>query len=244
MSTWTSTGTSQCLANSRFFCSASKLWPSTGPEIAQAEFLEQRRLDEEVLRLAFPLRVNAVHLHAGREALEERLHVVVQLVVGRARADPVQVARDRADVFRDRPLVVVEDDDQPLRRADDVVERLERDAAGERRVAADRDDVLARAAQIARGRHAERGGKRGAGVAGAEGIVRALAAIEEAARAAGLAQLPEKFAAAAGEQLVHVALMGDVEDKLVLGRVEDAVQRDRQLDHAEIRADVPAVFRR
>jgi hypothetical protein len=46
---------------------------------------------------------------------------------------------------------------------------------------------------------------------------------------------------AAGEQLVDVALVGDVEDELVFRGGEDAVQGDGQLDHAEVGADVAAV---
>ena len=34
--------------------------------------------------------------------------------------------------------------------------------------------------------------------------------------------------------------MAHVPDEFVLGRVEDAVQRDGQLDHAEVRADMAA----
>ena len=78
-------------------------------------------------------------------------------------------------------------------------------------------------------------------MAGAEGVVRAFAAVEKTGGAAGLAELAEKLAAAAGEEFVHVALVGDVEDKLVGRRIEDAVQRDRELDDAEIGADVAAV---
>ena len=47
----------------------------------------------------------------------------------------------------------------------------------------------------------------------------------------------------AGEHLVDVALMADVEDELVLRRVEDPMQRDRQLDHAEIRPEMAAGLR-
>ena len=90
----------------------------------------------------------------------------------------------------------------------------------------------------------KRGGQSRAGVAGAEWIVRTFAAIEKSTRAAGLAQSPKKLTATARQQFVHVALMGDVEDKLILWRVEGAMQRDRQLDHAKIRADVAAIFRR
>ena len=50
--------------------------------------------------------------------------------------------------------------------------------------------------------------------------------------------------APAGEHLVDVALMADVEDELVLRRVEDAMQRDGQLDHAEIRPEMAAGLRK
>ena len=45
--------------------------------------------------------------------------------------DVVQVAGDRADVFRDRPFVVVQDDDEAFRLRLGVVERLVADSAGE-----------------------------------------------------------------------------------------------------------------
>ena len=48
---------------------------------------------------------------------------------------------------------------------------------------------------------------------------------------------------APGKHLVDVALVADVEDKLVLWRVENAVQRDRQLDHTEIRTEMAAGLR-
>jgi hypothetical protein len=40
------------------------------------------------------------------------------------------------------------------------------------------------------------------------------------------------------EQLVRVALMADVPDELVAWRLEDVVERDRQLDHPQPGADV------
>ena len=162
-------------------------------------------------------------------------------VVGRTRADAIEVARNRPDVLGDRPLVVVENHDQALGRADNVVERLERDAAGEGGVATKRDDMFTRAAQVAGGGHAQGGRESGAGVAGAERIVRALGPVEKTARPAGLAELAEKLTAPAGEQFVDIALMGDVEDKLVLGRIEDAMQRQRELDDTQIRADMSAI---
>ena len=79
-------------------------------------------------------------------------------------------------------------------------------------------------------------------MAGAKDVVQALLAIEETAQAARRADTIEVGAITAGEELVHVALVGHVEDEFVLRRTEDAVQRDRELDHAEIGTDVAAVL--
>ncbi len=43
-----------------------------------------------------------------------------------------------------------------------------------------------------------------------------------------------------GEQLVHVRLVADVEEKVVGGRVENIVQRDGQFHHTEVGAKMPA----
>ena len=123
----------------------------------------------------------------------------------------------------------------------DVVERLERNAVGQRRVAENADDVFVRAAFVARRRHAERGGKRRACVTRAVAIVRTFRAQRKAVQAVRLPDGAEPVLAP-GEHFVDVNLMAHVPDKLVLGRVENAVQRDGQLHHAEIRAEMPAVF--
>jgi hypothetical protein len=66
--------------------------------------------------------------------------------------------------------------------------------------------------QIARGGHAERGGKRRARVTRAVAVVLAFGAEHEAVEAVGLADGVETVAAA-GEQLVDVGLVADVEDE-------------------------------
>ena len=71
----------------------------------------------------------------------------------------------------------------------------------------------------------------------AELIVRRLRAVGEAGEAAERADRLEAVAAA-GEQLVDVALVGDVPDDLVRRAVEDAVEGERQLDDAEVRGEV------
>jgi len=96
---------------------------------------------------------------------------------------------------------------------------------------------------IARRGHAERGAEGGAGVAGAKRVVFAFGAAEKTAGAARMADRAEEISAAAGEELVHVALMADVENDLVGGRREHPVQRDGELDDAQIGPHVAAVDR-
>ena len=56
------------------------------------------------------------------------------------------------------------------------------------------------------------------------------------------AVLPDRaeLVAAAGEHLVRIGLVADVPDDLVLWRVEQAVERHRQLAHAEVGSEVTA----
>ena len=91
------------------------------------------------------------------------------------------------------------------------------------------------AAQIAADRHAEAGRQRRPRVARAVAIVLAFGAQQKAVQPFVLPHRRDAIEPP-GKHLVHVALMADVEDELVLRRFENAMQRDRQLDHAEIRA--------
>ena len=76
-------------------------------------------------------------------------------------------------------------------------------------------------------------------MAGAERVVLALGALGEAGQAALLAHGAHALAPA-GQDLVRIGLVADVPDQAVVRRVEDVVQRDRQLDDAEAGAEMPA----
>ena len=74
---------------------------------------------------------------------------------------------------------------------------------------------------------------------GAERVVFALGAPGEAGKPAFLAQRADAVAAA-GQDLVRIGLVADIPDQPVIGRVEDVVQGDRQLDDAEPGAEMAA----
>ena len=211
-----------------------------GAEVFQAELLKQDGGPEHALGGFFGA---AHHFDGGlaAEALDEMRGAVVQVLVVLVGHDAVEVAGHGAHVAVDGPLVVVEHNDHAPGLLGDVVHRFKGDAVGEGGVAGDGDHVFVAAGQVAGHGHAQRGGERGACVAGAVAIVLAFGAQHEAVEAAGLAD-GLKPVAAAGENLVDVGLVADVEEDLVFGRVEDGMQGQRELDHAEIGAEMAAGF--
>ena len=155
----------------------------------------------------------------------------------------VEVGGDGADVFCDRPFVVVEDDDEPLGLRPRVVQRFVADAAGQGGVTRDADHVLVPAAQIAAHRHAQSGGR----ARSRRDPRRSSRARSRCASRNPLSpwywRMVSMRSQPAGEHFVDVALVADIEDEPVLWRVEDAMQRDRQFDHAEIRPEMSAGLR-
>ncbi len=76
-------------------------------------------------------------------------------------------------------------------------------------------------------------------MAGAECVVGALAAAQEACGTVGALDALER-PAAAGERLVAITLMTHIPDDAVVGGVEDGVQGHRELDRAEAPGEVSA----
>jgi hypothetical protein len=72
---------------------------------------------------------------------------------------------------------------------------------------------------------------------GSEGVVFALGPLGEPGEPLGLAQGPDAVAAS-GQDLMGVGLVADVPDQAVPRRIEYIMKRDRQLDHAQARAQM------
>ena len=175
-------------------------------------------------------------------ALQVLLHVVARLAVLRRCAHVTQMLHERTNVVRDGHLVVVQDDDHGRLSLADVVQRLEGHAAGKRRIADERDDLLVGTRQIAGLRQAERHRKRVGCVPGIMHVVGALAGLGEAGETAIGAKRAE-ILQTSGDQLVRIRLMPHVEHDLVLGAIEQAVQRQDDLDRAQRRGNMTTGFR-
>jgi hypothetical protein len=125
----------------------------------------------------------------------------------------------------------------------DVVDRLVGHATGHRTVADDGDDVtVGVGAEVAGDRHAVGVRQHRRGVAVLDVVVLGLLPAGIAGQAALLAQLLE-LRLAPGDDLVDVGLVAGVPQDGVGRRLEHAVHCERELDGAEVRAEVAAGVR-
>ena len=157
---------------------------------------------------------------------------VAQLEKRAGRNDPCQIGRKPAHRRRNRHVVVVEDHDQPVPGRRSVVHRLIGHARAHRAVTDHRDALARLARQLVGDREAQRRRNRGRAVRRAEGIIFALGALGEAGKTASCAQSPNPVPPP-GQNLVRIALMPDIPDQPVFGRVENIMDGRRQLHDAQ-----------
>ena len=201
--------------------------PRHDADVGDPEVLEQLAgLGEVDDRLAQP----PAELEHGaadeRDALDGPVVGALALPPRPRQLDLRQVLGERADGRADRHLVVVEHDQHLGLALADVVERLERQAAHQRRVADDDRDPLEPVAQVAR--LGEPLGDRQARCPAwppSNTSCGDSRAAREAADAIELAERPEPLEPA-GQQLVRVGLVAGVPDDPVARRLEQPVERD------------------
>ncbi len=212
-----------------------------GAGVADAERLEERgRLphlaDGGLGGLEAPLEAVAQHRHFLEQPFDAGLATHVDGVVADAGQAVAQPTHRRCV----RPAVVVEHDDAVAAAVAEVVEALVGHAAGHRTVADHRHDPpMVADARLLGGGQAVGVAQHRRRVAVLDPVVRALGAAGIARQAVGPTQRREVLPAT-GHDLVHVGLVAGVPQQDVVGRVEHAVQRERQLDDAQVRAEVAA----
>ncbi len=177
-----------------------------------------------------------------RHALDRSVVGAPALAPGARELDLRQVFREGTDGRADRHLVVV-DHDQHLRLAlADVVERLERQPAHQRRVADDDRDPLHAVAEITRLGEPLGDRQPRPGVTAVEHVVGRFGSAWEAADAVERSEGPETLQSAR-EQLVRVGLVAGVPHDPVARRLQQPMEGDRELDDAEGRTEVAARLR-
>ncbi len=107
-----------------------------GSDVVEAHFLEQRAGQHHALDVFLGSLGELTH---RRHLLQHTLAAFAQLRVGAPGQHAREVLRHRADVFGDRHVVVVQDDEQVGGQRAGMVQRLEGHAAGQGAIADDRD---------------------------------------------------------------------------------------------------------
>ena len=191
-------------------------------------------------------RVHIVALLHITVVKSERLEQI-QLRGSVRRAQTGKIAVHATEILGDRHLIVVDDDDEITALFGSVVQSFESDRRAQRTVADDGDDVADFACSRSGmlhitcfGKTAGKGDGR-AGMAQHEGIMLAFQRIGETRHLAE-PRLVQIRLGAPGKHLVHVALVGDIENETVTWRTEHAVQRHGKLHHAKIRTDVATML--
>lgn len=206
-------------------------------DVIETELLEQRTAGHITTRMGHGAGNGAVDglAEIGCELLAE----ITEAHIGAAGGKAGEISAHRARRRCNRHVVVVEDDDQPRVERACIVERLERHAGRHGTVADDGDHLAVAFVETRCHRHAETGGNGGGGMAGAEIVIFAFGPPGETGKAAFLAQRADALATA-GQDLVRITLVADIEDQPVFRRVEHLMDGNRQLHHAQTGTQMPA----
>ena len=175
-----------------------------------------------------------------RHMVQETAHIIFCIIVGRRCAQVGQIPRQRAHIFGNGHLVVVQDHEQIVQ-IFNVVHAFVDHAAGERTVADDGRHKARLVPQLFGPGHADGKGKRRVPVPGNERVVNAFIRVRKAGNSVDLTKFIKLFFAA-GEDLVRVALMPHIKDDGILRRFQHAVQRHGQFHRAKVRGQVAARF--
>ena len=121
-----------------------------------------------------------------------------------------------------------------------IVQRLKRNPVRQRRVAKDGDHIFVAAALIPRHGHAQ-SAERAVPCGRPVAIVFTFTAEGEAVQTVRGAQGVEAVLPTR-QQFVDVSLVANIPDEFILRRCEDLMEREGQLDHPQVRSQVPAML--
>ena len=167
----------------------------------------------------------------GRDFRQNLFAALAHMRIGAAGENLGQIVGHAADIARDRHVVVVEHHQHVGFQVRGMIQRLEGHARSQGAIANHRNCPTVQPLQSRGNGHAERRADRGAGVANAEGVVRAFTAPWEGGQTVLLPQRAHLLAAP-GQNLVRVSLMAHIPDDPVFGCLIDIVQGHGQFNYA------------
>ena len=181
------------------------------------------------------------------QLVHDPLGKLLGLFVGGADADAFEVLGESALRIADAHAVVVQNDQHLTPQCSGAVQALEGQAVHDGGIADDGNDVVRTADLLVAAGHADRRADRCSSVADGEQVIGRFFGGRKSAHRALLAKLG-KLCGSSRQELMRVALVAHVPEKPVRAggiraKVVDVMQRDRQLDHPQVRGQVAAVLR-
>ena len=211
-------------------------------QISKTKLFKNRSRHHQILYAAFQAAYSLQHITAEFHIFEPALNIIFNFIIGFACTQLVKIFAHRTHVFGNRHFVIVEHNNHILMQHTGVVQRLKSHAAGHRAVADNGYDIIILTLQVAGAGHAQSSGNRCTGMTGTEGIMLAFAALRKAGKTAVLAQR-RKLLPASGNNFMDIGLMTYVENNLIFRRIENLMQGQSQLYHAQVRRQMAAGVR-
>ena len=217
--------------------------PVNRADVFESHLLEQNTGDKKIFRKRLHPADELNQMMAARQMAQKELDMSLKSVVAAPGDEFRQAGGDGPDTFRDRHLVVVDNQDEMPLMPPDIVQSFKRDAVAKRAVADHRNNPgLLVAIILQRRGESHRGRKRGTGVSRDKRIMSRFRGILESGKSAVPPDRIKRFITS-GKDFVRVRLVPDIPDNLVGRRAEDPVKRHGQFNHAEVGRQMPPVFR-
>ena len=197
-------------------------------KIGEPHLFKQHVWDEQILDLIFQVQHTAEQPRTNLGEFSQKLScIMLEMLVGAARAHAVQMPVHSAHIVRNGHIVIVEHNDQRLFALPRIVKRLETESACQCAVAQYGNHAALSAEHAFGAQNAERCGNRSARMARSKSIMWTFRTLRKAADPVFLAEFIE-FGRTAGQDLMHIGLMPHIKNDLICRRIKHAVQRDRE----------------
>ena len=119
-------------------------------QISNAHIFKKHPGDQKLLDAALGLLQLIGQMDAARDPVQRLLHTALKACVHFIGPKAVQILRHASYIFRNRHMVVIQDDDKILLKPGSIVERFVRHTSGQRTVTDDRDDVFISSKKVSR----------------------------------------------------------------------------------------------
>ena len=205
--------------------------------VEETHFLENRAACQEGARMADRTRNGAIDFF--RQMAGQTTSRLAQRHIAAARHELSQMFRDSAHRWRNRHVIVVQDNEQSTFQFAGIVHRFISKARRHGAIADDCNNFFIATQKIATDRKAKACSNGCRRMACAKRIVIAFSAAGETSKTTALADRRHALTAAC-ENFMRIGLMADIPDQRVARCVKDIMKCNREFDHAEPGAQMTA----